>query len=168
MTSVCQARLNPTRPGAPLPHSAGEVKRNIAIVGKGLTFDSGGYNLKAGAGSMIEMMKVRPGVWGGCWPTGGLVDREGGVMSSALQICGCMPVTHSFLVVPADVLAAARIPCRSLTWAARAPRWVLPRRWPTSSLRVSRWVGIGVALDGLEVHSTVPSSLGGQGRLALS
>lgn len=66
MTSVCQARLNPARSGEPLPHSAGEVKRNIAIVGKGLTFDSGGYNLKAGAGSMIEMMKVRPGVWGSC------------------------------------------------------------------------------------------------------
>ena len=30
----------------------------IAIVGKGLTFDSGGYNLKAGPGSMIELMKV--------------------------------------------------------------------------------------------------------------
>ena len=29
----------------------------VALVGKGLTFDSGGYNLKAGAGSMIEMMK---------------------------------------------------------------------------------------------------------------
>ena len=43
---------------------AGEVKRNIAIVGKGLTFDSGGYNLKAGAGSMIEMMKVGAWDWG--------------------------------------------------------------------------------------------------------
>jgi leucyl aminopeptidase len=31
----------------------------VAIVGKGLTFDSGGYNLKAGPGSMIELMKVR-------------------------------------------------------------------------------------------------------------
>lgn len=30
----------------------------MAIVGKGLTFDSGGYNLKAGPGSMIEMMKT--------------------------------------------------------------------------------------------------------------
>lgn len=29
----------------------------LAVIGKGLTFDSGGYNLKAGAGSMIEMMK---------------------------------------------------------------------------------------------------------------
>ena len=31
----------------------------VALVGKGLTFDSGGYNIKAGPGSMIEMMKVR-------------------------------------------------------------------------------------------------------------
>ena len=34
---------------------AGEVKRRVALVGKGLTFDSGGYNLKVGG--MIEMMK---------------------------------------------------------------------------------------------------------------
>eukprot|EP00746_Dinoflagellata_sp_MGD_P003367 gnl/MRDRNA2_/MRDRNA2_106557_c0_seq1.p1 gnl/MRDRNA2_/MRDRNA2_106557_c0~~gnl/MRDRNA2_/MRDRNA2_106557_c0_seq1.p1 ORF type:complete len:657 (-),score=157.21 gnl/MRDRNA2_/MRDRNA2_106557_c0_seq1:71-2041(-) len=39
----------------------GEVKRKIGIVGKGLTFDSGGYNIKAGAGSMIEMMKFDMG-----------------------------------------------------------------------------------------------------------
>jgi leucyl aminopeptidase len=25
----------------------------VAVVGKGLTFDSGGYNLKAGPGSMV-------------------------------------------------------------------------------------------------------------------
>ena len=35
---------------------AAETKK-LAVVGKGLTFDSGGYNLKAGAGSMIELMK---------------------------------------------------------------------------------------------------------------
>ncbi|MEM1309946.1 MAG: leucyl aminopeptidase [Cyanobacteria bacterium P01_H01_bin.153] len=35
--------------------------RKLAIVGKGLTFDSGGLNLKAGAGSMIEMMKFDMG-----------------------------------------------------------------------------------------------------------
>lgn len=32
-------------------------------MGKGLTFDSGGYNLKVGAGSMIELMKFD---MGGC------------------------------------------------------------------------------------------------------
>lgn len=36
---------------------AGSDLKKVAVVGKGLTFDSGGYNLKAGAGSMIEMMK---------------------------------------------------------------------------------------------------------------
>lgn len=35
----------------------------VALVGKGLTFDSGGYNLKVGAGSMIELMKFD---MGGC------------------------------------------------------------------------------------------------------
>ncbi|CAK0872832.1 unnamed protein product, partial [Prorocentrum cordatum] len=41
----------------------GEVQRKVGIVGKGVTFDSGGYNLKegAGAGSMIEMMKFDMG-----------------------------------------------------------------------------------------------------------
>ena len=38
--------------------SKGAAKKKVAIVGKGLTFDSGGYNIKAGAGSMIE--KVSP------------------------------------------------------------------------------------------------------------
>ncbi|MCZ0901000.1 leucyl aminopeptidase, partial [Microcoleus sp. HI-ES] len=38
----------------------GTPRRKIAIVGKGLTFDSGGLNIK-GAGSGIEMMKVDMG-----------------------------------------------------------------------------------------------------------
>ncbi len=38
----------------------GEVKRRLAIVGKGLTFDSGGYNLKVGA-AQIDMMKFDMG-----------------------------------------------------------------------------------------------------------
>tara|TARA_Y100001968_G_scaffold333902_2_gene400803 strand:+ start:3030 stop:4508 length:1479 start_codon:yes stop_codon:yes gene_type:complete len=38
----------------------GQVKRRLALVGKGLTFDSGGYNLKVGA-SQIEMMKFDMG-----------------------------------------------------------------------------------------------------------
>eukprot|EP00640_Fibrocapsa_japonica_P000730 CAMPEP_0113933544 /NCGR_PEP_ID=MMETSP1339-20121228/610_1 /TAXON_ID=94617 /ORGANISM="Fibrocapsa japonica" /LENGTH=557 /DNA_ID=CAMNT_0000934851 /DNA_START=159 /DNA_END=1832 /DNA_ORIENTATION=- /assembly_acc=CAM_ASM_000762 len=38
----------------------GEVKTKLAVIGKGLTFDSGGYNLKVGA-SMIELMKFDMG-----------------------------------------------------------------------------------------------------------
>jgi leucyl aminopeptidase len=44
---------------APAAAAAAAPAVQIAIVGKGLTFDSGGYNLKAGPGSMIELMKVR-------------------------------------------------------------------------------------------------------------
>lgn len=44
-----------------VPDQEGVLK--VALIGKGLTFDSGGYNLKAGAGSMIEMMKFD---MGGC------------------------------------------------------------------------------------------------------
>ena len=40
---------------------SGTPRRRLAIVGKGVTFDSGGLNLKAGAGSMIEMMKFDMG-----------------------------------------------------------------------------------------------------------
>lgn len=43
------------------PPGDSEPARKVGIVGKGLTFDSGGYNLKAGAGSMIEMMKFDMG-----------------------------------------------------------------------------------------------------------
>ena len=39
---------------------AGEAKRKLAIIGKGLTFDSGGLNLKP-SGSGIEMMKIDMG-----------------------------------------------------------------------------------------------------------
>jgi leucyl aminopeptidase len=39
---------------------AGAVERRLVLVGKGLTFDSGGYNLKT-AGSQIEMMKYDMG-----------------------------------------------------------------------------------------------------------
>jgi leucyl aminopeptidase len=39
---------------------AGTPRKKLAIIGKGLTFDSGGYNLKVGASS-IEMMKTDMG-----------------------------------------------------------------------------------------------------------
>lgn len=39
----------------------GTPRRKVAIVGKGLTFDSGGLNIKAGPGSSIEGMKMDMG-----------------------------------------------------------------------------------------------------------
>uniref|UniRef100_A0A5B6YRU2 Putative leucine aminopeptidase 1 n=1 Tax=Davidia involucrata TaxID=16924 RepID=A0A5B6YRU2_DAVIN len=40
---------------------SGPVKTKLALVGKGLTFDSGGYNIKTGAGCLIELMKFDMG-----------------------------------------------------------------------------------------------------------
>lgn len=45
------------------PAGASAVKK-VCLVGKGITFDSGGYNIKAGAGSMIALMKVSRGLQG--------------------------------------------------------------------------------------------------------
>ncbi|GLU01349.1 hypothetical protein SLE2022_186610 [Rubroshorea leprosula] len=39
----------------------GAVKAKLALVGKGLTFDSGGYNIKTGPGCSIEIMKFDMG-----------------------------------------------------------------------------------------------------------
>ncbi|XP_028101259.1 leucine aminopeptidase 1-like [Camellia sinensis] len=41
--------------------SSGPVKAKLALVGKGLTFDSGGYNIKTGPGCSIEFMKFDMG-----------------------------------------------------------------------------------------------------------
>ncbi|XP_059637737.1 leucine aminopeptidase 1-like [Cornus florida] len=40
---------------------SGPVKTKLALVGKGLTFDSGGYNIKTGPGCLIELMKFDMG-----------------------------------------------------------------------------------------------------------
>ncbi|KAI3805456.1 hypothetical protein L1987_27859 [Smallanthus sonchifolius] len=39
----------------------GSIKSKLALVGKGLTFDCGGYNIKTGPGCLIELMKFDMG-----------------------------------------------------------------------------------------------------------
>jgi len=58
---VCLSICLPACLPACLPGCLSVCVHQVAIVGKGLTFDSGGYNLKAGPGSMIELMKVNKG-----------------------------------------------------------------------------------------------------------
>ncbi|PWA78476.1 peptidase M17, leucine aminopeptidase/peptidase B [Artemisia annua] len=41
--------------------TSGSIKKKLALVGKGLTFDSGGYNIKTGPGCLIELMKFDMG-----------------------------------------------------------------------------------------------------------
>ncbi|XP_071696923.1 leucine aminopeptidase 1-like [Rutidosis leptorrhynchoides] len=40
---------------------SGPIKKKLALVGKGLTFDSGGYNIKTGPGCLVELMKYDMG-----------------------------------------------------------------------------------------------------------
>lgn len=67
----------------------GEAKKKLVLIGKGLTFDSGGYNLKAGAGSMIELMKFDMGGAGavlGAAKAIGQLQPAGGVTHVGMDI----------------------------------------------------------------------------------
>lgn len=72
-------------------------KKKIALVGKGLTFDSGGYNLKAGPGSMIEMMKFDMG-------------GAGSVLGAARIIAGLSPpgLEIHFIVAACENMVAGK------------------------------------------------------------
>jgi leucyl aminopeptidase len=86
---------------------AGEVTRRVALVGKGLTFDSGGYNLK-GPGSQIEMMKYDMGgsaaVLGAARALGQL--QPPGVEVHVL-VASCENMISGGAIHPGDVLTAS-------------------------------------------------------------
>ncbi|MBM5818226.1 MAG: leucyl aminopeptidase, partial [Cyanobacteria bacterium K_Offshore_surface_m2_239] len=86
---------------------AGEVTRRVALVGKGLTFDSGGYNLK-GPGSQIEMMKYDMGgsaaVLGAARAIAQL--RPAGVEVHML-VASCENMISGGAIHPGDVLKAS-------------------------------------------------------------
>jgi leucyl aminopeptidase len=84
------------------------VKRRVAVVGKGLTFDSGGYNLKAGAGSMIEMMKFDMGGSGatlGAAKALSLLQPEG--VEVHFIVAACENMVDGRGLRPGDVLVAS-------------------------------------------------------------
>ncbi|EFJ45167.1 hypothetical protein VOLCADRAFT_106122 [Volvox carteri f. nagariensis] len=86
----------------------GTTSRKIAIVGKGLTFDSGGYNLKAGPGSMIELMKFD---MGGAGATLGAARILGELKPSDVEIhfiiASCENMVAGAGLRPGDILTAA-------------------------------------------------------------
>jgi leucyl aminopeptidase len=85
----------------------GEVKRRVALVGKGLTFDSGGYNLK-GPGSQIEMMTYDLGgsaaVLGAARAIGQL-QPEG--VEVHVLVASCENMISGGAIHPGDVLTAS-------------------------------------------------------------
>ena len=83
------------------------IKRKIALVGKGLTFDSGGYNLKVGA-SQIEMMKYD---MGGSATVLGTAKAIGAIKPEGLEIhfivASCENMINGSAVHPGDVVTAS-------------------------------------------------------------
>lgn len=86
----------------------GEVKRKIAIVGKGLTFDAGGYNLKAGAGSMIEMMKFDMGGSGATLGAArAIADLKPADVEIHFIVASCENMIDGRGLRPGDILVAS-------------------------------------------------------------
>ncbi|CAM9502920.1 unnamed protein product [Ascophyllum nodosum] len=86
----------------------GEAKRKVALVGKGLTFDSGGYNIKAGAGSMIELMKFD---MGGSACTLGAAKAIGRLKPEGVEahfiVAACENMVSEKAMRPGDILTAS-------------------------------------------------------------
>ncbi len=85
----------------------GPIRKKIALVGKGLTFDSGGYNLKVGA-SQIEMMKYD---MGGSAAVLGAAKALGGIKPEGIEIhfivAACENMINGSAVHPGDVIKAS-------------------------------------------------------------
>tara|TARA_B100000768_G_scaffold144609_1_gene137196 strand:+ start:261 stop:533 length:273 start_codon:yes stop_codon:yes gene_type:complete len=77
-------------------------------VGKGLTFDSGGYNIKAGAGSMIEKMKFDMGGAGAVLGAARVLAevRPEGVETHFI-IASCENMVSAEAMRPGDILTAS-------------------------------------------------------------
>ena len=85
----------------------GEASRRLVLVGKGLTFDSGGYNLKVGA-AQIDMMKFDMGgsaaVFGAMRAIAEL--RPAGVEVHML-VASCENMINGSAVHPGDIVTAS-------------------------------------------------------------
>ena len=83
------------------------VKRNLVLVGKGLTFDSGGYNLKVGA-AQIEMMKYD---MGGCGAVLGAARAIGQLKPKGVEVhfisATCENMISGDSLHPGDIVTAS-------------------------------------------------------------
>ncbi len=84
------------------------VKRKLALIGKGLTFDSGGYNIKAGPGNMIEKMKFDMGGAGAVLGTARAIGelKPKGVEVHFI-IAACENMLSDKAMRPGDILTAS-------------------------------------------------------------
>jgi leucyl aminopeptidase len=91
-----------------LTYKAKDAKKTVAVVGKGLTFDSGGYNIKAGAGSMIEMMKFDMGGAGATLGAARIIaETAPPCVEAHFIIASCENMIGSRGLRPGDILTAS-------------------------------------------------------------
>ena len=87
--------------------SQGPVQRRLVLVGKGLTFDSGGYNLKVGA-AQIEMMKYD---MGGCGAVLGAARAIGQLKPQGVEVhfisATCENMVSGDGLRPGDIITAS-------------------------------------------------------------
>ena len=85
----------------------GPVQRRLALVGKGLTFDSGGYNLKVGA-AQIDMMKFDMG--GSAAVLGAMraiAELKPAGVEVHMVVASCENMVNGSAVHPGDIITAA-------------------------------------------------------------
>ena len=86
----------------------GPVQRRVALVGKGLTFDSGGYNLKPGASGQIELMKFD---MGGSAAVLGAARALGQLQPAGVEVhvivAACENMINGSAVHPGDIVTAS-------------------------------------------------------------
>lgn len=84
----------------------GDVKKKVCLVGKAVTFDSGGYNLKTSGG--IEMMKFDMGGSGVCL---GTAKAVGQLKPKGVEVHFIMPAVENMIgnraIHPGDILKAS-------------------------------------------------------------
>ncbi|KAJ6914326.1 leucine aminopeptidase 1-like [Populus alba x Populus x berolinensis] len=87
---------------------SGPVKAKLALVGKGLTFDSGGYNIKTGPGCFIELMKFD---MGGSAAVLGAAKAIGQVKPSGVEVhfivAACENMISGTGMRPGDIVTAS-------------------------------------------------------------
>ncbi|XP_071737153.1 leucine aminopeptidase 1-like [Rutidosis leptorrhynchoides] len=87
---------------------AGSIKTKLALVGKGLTFDSGGYNIKTGPGCLIELMKFD---MGGSAAVLGAAKSLGQIKPTGVEVhfivAACENMISGTAMRPGDILTAS-------------------------------------------------------------
>ncbi|XAR66756.1 Leucyl aminopeptidase [Bertholletia excelsa] len=87
---------------------SGPVKTKLALVGKGLTFDSGGYNIKTGPGCSIELMKFD---MGGSAAVLGAAKALGQIKPSGVEVhfivAACENMISGTGMRPGDIVTAS-------------------------------------------------------------